>query len=153
MGTKRFAHFRKVLASVGLLFMMGTAGAHDYAVGQVWSYHTRAGEETSVLQINKIEQDRKLGPIFHISVYGIYIPAAHMKGGAVTELPHLPVSKLTLDNSVESLMAIPTRPVNLEEGYVTWKQAFDAGNAGIYTITVAEIVGTAQLMLAKAAPP
>jgi hypothetical protein len=106
MGTKRFAHFRKVLASVGLLFMMGgAANAQDYAVGQVWSYHTRPGEDKSVLQINKIEQDPKLGTIFQISVYGIYIPAAHMKGG-VKELVLKNFAGLPADQLLERMIEL-----------------------------------------------
>jgi hypothetical protein len=27
------------------------------------------------------------------------------------------------------------------EGYATWKRAFEAGNAGVFTISVAEIIG------------
>jgi hypothetical protein len=37
-------------------------------------------------------------------------------------------------------------------GYQMWKQAFDTGHAGIYTISIAEIVDLAEKMLQKQPP-
>jgi hypothetical protein len=142
---------RKFLATVGLLLVMGASSARDYAAGQVWTYHVKPGDEGSTLQINKVEQDPKLGPIFHISVFGLRISNPRVAGGILTELPHLPVSKETLDKSVESLSHATIRPVAYEEGYVHWKKEFDAGHAGIYTISVAEIVALAEQTMAKPA--
>lgn len=142
---------RKVLAAAGLWLVMGASSAHDYAVGQVWTYRINPGDEGSTLQINKIEQDPKLGAIFHISVFGLHIPNPRVTGGILKELLHLPVSKETLDKSVKSIVNAPVRPVSYEEGYAHWKQAFDAGNAGIYTISVAEIVTLAEQTMSTAA--
>jgi len=52
---------------------------------------------------------------------------------------------------VESLVNVPIRPVAYQDGYAHWKQAFDAGHAGIYTMSVAEIVALAQQTMSKAA--
>jgi hypothetical protein len=142
---------RKLFAAVSLLLVMGMSNAHDYAQGQVWTYHVNSGDEGSTLQINRIEQDPKLGPIFHISVFGVRISNPRVAGGILTELRHLPVSKETLDKSVESLVNVPIRPVAYEEGYAHWKQAFAAGRAGIYTISVAEIVALARQTMSKPA--
>lgn len=139
-------------AAVGLLLVMGASSARDYAVGQVWRYHVKPGDEASTLQINKIDQDPKLGAIFHISVFGLHISNPRVAGGVLTELPHLPVSKETLDSSVESLTNTPVRPVAYEEGYVHWKKEFDAGHAGIYTMSVAEIVTLAEKTMSTPAP-
>jgi hypothetical protein len=141
----------RFLAAVGLLLLMGASSAHDYAAGQVWTYHTKPGDEGSTLQINKVEQDPELGAIFHISVFGLRIHNSRVAGGILTELPHLPVSKETLDKSVESLSYAPVRPVAYEEGYAHWKREFDAGRAGIYTISVAEIVTLAEQTMSKPA--
>ena len=142
---------RKFLAAVGLLLVMGASSARDYAAGQVWTYHVKPGDEGSTLQINKVEQDPKLGPIFHISVFGLRISNPRVAGGILTELPHLPVSKETLDKSVESLSHAAIRPVAYEEGYAHWKREFDAGHAGIYTMSVAEIVALAEQTMSKPA--
>jgi hypothetical protein len=132
------------LVVVGLL-TMGASSAHEYATGQVWTYHTRPGEQSSRLQINKVEQDPKLGTIFHISVFGIRVLNPRTQSVFTNELPHLPVSKETLDKSVVSLSSDPARPVDYESGYAAWKQA----HGGVYTISVAEIVASAELTLAK----
>jgi hypothetical protein len=142
---------RKFFAAIGLLMVMGASNAHDYAAGQVWTYHVKSGDEGSTLQINKIEQDPKLGAIFHISVFGLRISNPRVAGGILTELPHLPVSKETLDKSVESLSHAPLRPVAYEQGYAHWKREFDAGHAGIYTISIAEIVTLAEQTMSKPA--
>jgi len=148
---KGIQRMRKYLAAVGLLLVMGASSARDYAAGQVWTYHVKPGDEGSTLQINKVEQDPKLGPIFHISVFGLRISNPRVAGGILTELPHLPVSKETLDKSVESLSHTAIRPVAFEEGYAHLKREFDAGRAGIYTMSVAEIVTLAEQTMSKPA--
>jgi hypothetical protein len=76
---------------------LGSEPAFD--AGQVWAYKTRVGEEESRLLIDKVEEDPKLGRIFHISISKI-----HIKNSAITiadELPHLPVSLDTLNSSTK----------------------------------------------------
>jgi len=34
-----------------------------------------------------------------------------------------------------------------EEGYTMWKEAFDAGSAGVYTITIAEAIDVMEATL------
>lgn len=148
---KGIQRMRKFLAAVGLLMVMGASSARDYAAGQVWKYHVNSGDESSTLQINKVEQDPKLGAIYHISVFRLHISNPRVAGGIQTELPHLPVSKETLDKSVETLVNAPLRPVAYEEGYTYWKKEFDAGHAGIYTMSVAEIITLAEQTMSKAA--
>jgi hypothetical protein len=133
---------RKFLTAIGLLSVAATSSAHEYAEGQVWIYHTRSGEEGSTLQINRIDHDPKLGPIFHISVFDVRVKNPHAADGFATDLPHFPVSRETLDKSVISLARSPMQTVAYQEGYLEWKRAFDAGQAGIFTISVAEIVAS-----------
>lgn len=120
-----------------------------YAEGQVWSYRTRFGEEGSTLQINKIDDDQKLGPIFHISVFEVRVKNPYAPEGSVIELPHFPVSKETLDKSVVALSKTPARKVAYEEGYSHWKREFDAGRAGVFSASVAEIVAGVEATIAK----
>jgi hypothetical protein len=131
----------KWIAIMSLLSMFGMAKASDYTEGQVWSYKTRPGEEQSTVLINKIETHEKLGKIFHISVSKVKVKNRQVEGGITTDLPHFPVSEETLKKSVTRLIGKQTQNPNYIEGYKTWKAAFDAGKAGIFTISVAEIVG------------
>jgi hypothetical protein len=67
-------------------------------------------------------------------------------------MPHLPVSKKTLELSCTKLVGrADPNPMYLP-GYRMWRQAFDAGHAGIYTISIAEILDLTEKMLQKQAP-
>jgi len=139
--------------SLAALLLLTTAvAAHDCAVGQVWTYRVRPGDEGSVVQINKIESHPKLGAIYHISLFGLHAVGSGFASGTITQLPHLPVSQGTLDVSVDALTTMAPRPVEYEAGYAEWRRAFDAGRAGIYTISLAEIVTTMIEGLSRAPP-
>ena len=110
----------------------------EFAVGQRWAYKTRPGEEQSTLVIDKVEDDPRLGRIYHISVSDVQI---ELGGGIlVNDLPHLPVSLETLKLSCTTLLGQVVPNKQYLPGYRQWKEAYDAGHAGIYTISVAEIV-------------
>jgi hypothetical protein len=132
---------RKFITIMSLLSIFSFAKAADYSEGQLWAYKTRAGEEKSTVLINKIETHQKLGKIFHISVDGVRVKNIHIHGGVSSELPHFPVSEETLKKSLSKLLGKRKPNPNYIEGYNTWKSAFDAGEAGIFTISVSEIVG------------
>lgn len=85
-------------ALVGLVLLAsGEVSAQSFEEGQVWEYNTRPGETGSMLKIVKVDHDPKLGDIFHISIVGIKIKGPK---GILTELPHAPVAKVTLEKSV-----------------------------------------------------
>lgn len=134
----------KLFFIMGLLSILGVANAADYSQGQLWSYKTRPGEEKSTVLINKVETHEKLGKIFHISVEGVRVVNRHHASGFSTELPHFPVSEETLKKSLVKRIGQRAPNPDYVEGYNTWKSAFDAGKAGIFTISVAEIVGVVE---------
>ena len=70
------------------------------------------------------------------------LSATQIKVGASTfahELPHLPVSLGTLKMSCTTLVGQAAPNPKYLPGYRLWKEAHDAGHAGVYTISVAEI--------------
>jgi len=74
--------------------IVSTLGASpDFDEGQVWAYKTRPGEEESTLLINKVEEDPRLGRIYHISISKLQISTG--PGVFTDQMPHLPVSKQT----------------------------------------------------------
>jgi hypothetical protein len=125
---------------MSLLSMFGFANATEYSEGQVWSYKTRSGEENSTVLINKIELNEKLGKIYHISLNEVKVKNPHIAGGLSSDLPHFPVSEETLKKSLTKHIGNRAPNPDYIEGYNTWKAAFDAGEAGIFTISVSEIV-------------
>ena len=120
-----------------------------YAEGQEWAYKTRDGEERSTVIINKVESHQKLGSIFHISVVGVRAVNPHTVGGVQTELPHFPVSLTTLEQSLTKLIRQRRSNPAYIDGYKEWKSAFDQGQAGIFTITIAEIVNLVESAMAS----
>lgn len=134
------------------MLLSAPARAVDYAEGQVWEYQTRPGEEGSLLKIAKVETVEKLGPIFHISLSGLRVSVPRVSNARLTELPHLPVSKQTLDQSVTKLSTATFEAVDFAPGYDEWRRSFDQGRAGVFTISVAQIVGVVEEALNKGAP-
>jgi hypothetical protein len=118
--------------------MEGPRAPSPYAEGQVWEYRTRPGEEGSLLKIRRIEPmprapDGRL--VYHVSIAGVRLgpPAA----GDV--IPHVPVSRSTLDASVTRLSGRDADFGDVDEGIALWREA----QGGVFTISVAEIVDVA----------
>lgn len=132
---------KKMIAILGLSSFFGLAEAAQFSTGQVWTYKNRAGEDGSTVLINKVESHPKLGKIFHVSIFGVNVKNSKIAGGISTDLPHFPVSEETLNRSVVKLIGKKEPNPEYLNGYNVWKEAFDNGEAGIFTITLAEIVG------------
>jgi protoporphyrinogen oxidase len=111
-----------------------------YKAGQVWSYKTRPQEPNSTLTVVKVESGGKLGTIVHISLQGLKVKNARQKDGFSDTISHLPFSEKAIDQSVVELVKADATLPAYEDGYKQWKQAFDAGKGGIFTITVKEAV-------------
>ncbi|HTU11719.1 MAG TPA: hypothetical protein VMG08_12575 [Allosphingosinicella sp.] len=117
-----------------------------YFDGQVWEYHTRPGEERSLLKIQRIETypgnpDGSDGKVYHISVVGVRL------GGATAPmtLQHLPVSSRTLDASVTRLATWNADFPSAEEGIGAWRQA----RGGMFHIPMTEIIAAADAAMAR----
>jgi hypothetical protein len=119
---------------------MSPAFAQDFAEGQVWSYRSRPAEEGSVLLINKIEVDPKLGQIFHISVLEVRVKNKRSPSGMTSELPHFPVSRKTLESSCVAMLRTAKPNPEYMEGYGEWRREFLKGKAGVFDIPVSQIV-------------
>src|SRR4051794_1654276 len=116
--------------------------------GQVWSYHARPGEEASRLTVVKVEPHDKLGTIVHIRVDGV---AQKTPGGVSRVIRHMPFAEEAIAGSVVELLASGAPvPASYEEGYRIWKEAFDEGKAGVFTVTVAESITFCEGVSSKA---
>ncbi|VFR47223.1 hypothetical protein BER2_3484 [plant metagenome] len=129
---------------MSLITAAGAATAPPYEAGQVWRYQTRPGEEQSRVLINKVERHDTLGWIFHISVLAVQVKNPCSDGGISTALPHFPVSAQTLKDSLLEVEGSQAPNPDYLEGYEIWKAAFDKGEAGVFTLTVADIVGVVE---------
>ena len=120
---------------------MTEAFAQQFSEGQIWNYRTRSEEAASTFLINKIEVETELGEVYHISVFSVQVKNQHAPGSVSTELPHIPVSRTTLELSVTTLVGQSPANPDYVEGYATWREAYQAGSAGTFTVPVAEIIG------------
>ena len=134
-------------------FASAGASAQSYAEGQVWQYKTRSNETGSLLKIDMIESDPRFGDIYHISLIGLKVANPKAPDGMTTELPHVPVSRQTLDASLTTPSSSKAEFPDFREGYTAWKFAFDQGEAAIFQQDVAEIVGFVEDALKKQKRP
>jgi hypothetical protein len=140
--------WKAAIAAVAAAVLVGAAppqpSAHSYAEGQVWEYHTRPGEEGSLLKIQKIETLPELaadGPVYHISLIGL-----HLGPGLGGMLQHAPVSRETLDASVTRLSTAHADFPDVGPEITEWRQA----KGGVFTISVAQIVESLDQMTRNA---
>jgi len=113
----------------------------QFAVGDIWQYKHREGEEGSQVIINKIETIAEDTPVYHVSIVNVKVINPQSPSGLAEKLAHAPVSLETLQTSLTNKIATE-QPFDEDylEGYEQWREAYLAGQAGIFTITIAEIV-------------
>jgi hypothetical protein len=114
------------------------ANQGKYHAGDKWNYRTRPGEEDSLLTVLKVESSPNLGVIVHVSLDGLRIESASAPGGVLETIGHMPFAEAAMEKSVTTRAAAGVPVTEDDEGYDQWRRAFDAGDAGIFTITVAD---------------
>ncbi len=150
----------KVLVLLSLCCFMGTSGfagvsslwqepESKYKVGQQWSYHSRPGEEESYFVVLKIDHDAKLGNIVHIAMKRLRMKNRRSPDGISENVNHMPFSEEAINKSQPKLLKEKVELPSFEEGYQMWREAFDKGHAGIYTISIAEAVGVMEATLGQ----
>ena len=136
---------RAAVLGIAALAASAQAQPTKYAVGQVWEYKTRPQDKGSLLRIQRMT-DLDKETVYHLSIIGVRFERPDIAG----VLPHIPVSKKTLDASVSQLSfssaAFPTTAV--DEGIAEWQRA----KGGVFIIPVSEIVGIADETLSQAKP-
>lgn len=135
-----------------LLALFITTGCNKpskYAVGQVWHYKTRPGEDSSLIYIGKIDTDQRQSSIYSISVRGLQMKTPSLGTGPHEHLPHSPVSRDALDMSVTERADRPFDTSGFADAYKYWKTEFDAERAGVFTISVAQIITALEQSVAK----
>lgn len=149
----------RALLWLACMVVIGCSGGSDereraakmsrFQPGQVWQYKTRPGEESSRLTIAKVESHPKLGTIVHIQINDVAIRNPTAPGGVSKVISHLPYAGQSVADSVTTLEKETVTPTGWEEGYQLWKTEFDAGKAGIWSITVLEAVSAMEQVLGK----
>jgi hypothetical protein len=145
---ERMSGWTAVAAAAMALGLMGAAPPEaSYAEGQVWEYRARAGDEGSLLKIQKIEEVPAFaarGPVYHITIVGVHLGPDAILGA----LQHAPVSKTTLDASVTRLSKSPAMFPDVEAGIAEWQTS----QGGVFDIPVAQIIEVLDQAM-RGAPP
>jgi hypothetical protein len=114
--------------------------------GQTWTYRGAIPASSRVI-IGAVDNlDGESQPIVSISVTDAPIPN---DGKQLQTVPHLPVAGDVLRESVVELKGVGPIPDGFEHGYSLWRQAYDSGKGGYFTISVEEIVGLLHAQLGQ----
>jgi hypothetical protein len=120
------------------------ASSPRYRVGQVWHYQTRPGEEASRVIIGRIEKIEGIGTVVHVKLTGLELRGPQ---GVATVMFHAPVAEAYLSASVTELTGERGDLEGFAEGYGMWRAAYRDGKAGVFTLTLFEILETMEQTL------
>jgi hypothetical protein len=118
-----------------------------YKVGQKWRYKTRPYDKGSYFIVEKVENHPKLGNIIHIAVRDLKMKNPRSPDGISDKVNHMPFAEEAINKSAIKILKEKVDLPDYEEGYNMWREAFNAGRAGIYTITLAEAVDVMEASL------
>jgi hypothetical protein len=120
------------------------ASSPRYRVGQVWRYQTRPGEEASRAIIGRIERIEGIGIVVHVKLTGLELRGPQ---GVASVTFHAPVAEPQLSASVTELTEERGDLDGFAEGYAKWRAAYRDGKAGVFTLTLFEILETMEQAL------
>lgn len=113
----------------------------QFQVGQVWLYKNRPADSNSVLQIVAVDLLHEREVAVHIQVRGLNMQRLPTKPDEGTA-SHLPFSEEALRDSITHLLSQSSPlPDDFEEGYEMWREAFLSGKAGVFSVSVADVIG------------
>ncbi|MEP6672204.1 MAG: hypothetical protein ABJF10_23780 [Chthoniobacter sp.] len=110
--------------------------ASKFHAGQTWAFKTPPGQPNARLTILRVENGGKVGTIVHIALSGVSY------GDGQTSIQHLPFAESAIEQSVTTLERESGPVPDFVEGYRMWREAFDAGKGGIFSISVADAFET-----------
>ncbi len=111
-----------------------------YAVGQAWRYRTRPGEEKSRLTIVKILKSEDLGELYVVYVTGVQVKSPNHAGGVQNMIPHLVVSRQSLDASVTEIADANAPMKDFLDDYARSKWLLEKGMGPMFTDPVADVI-------------
>ena len=123
-----------------------------FQVGQVWRYQTRPGEEASRAIVGRVEQTSSGVVIVHLQLVGLAIHNPHVPGGVSRLIQHVPMAEPQVAASVVELETGSRQLEGFEQGYATWRDAWDRKTGGYFSISVKDAVQYMEDALSKGRP-
>jgi len=129
--------------------MTSPSPSPDFAAGQLWRCAGRSADEAPLLLINRVDAHPLGGEIFHVSISGVRVKNPADPSGFTTRLPHVPVIRQTFERSKAEFLRNEVPDPAFLTGYAQWKREFDAGNAGSFGVSVAEVLDFIEQAVSK----
>ncbi len=109
------------------------AAAADLAVGQTFECDTA---RRVVAVVGRLDPDGKDGAmIVSVSLFDL------TPGATIPEVSHIPIEAGVFRASCPKVLPARAISPRFEEGYAGWREAFEAGRGGYFTIPVGKIFG------------
>jgi hypothetical protein len=129
----------------GLLTLISVAARAEsipFAVGQEWSYRTRADEPDSRVVVLRIDEPTGGKRIVHVAVLGLRWKHSKDPLGEEWQMGHAPFAEPTLRASVRELKATRTaeKIPDFAESYAKWEKLGPVGKRPCWTISVLRTV-------------
>jgi hypothetical protein len=108
----------------------------NLAPGQAWSFAGAPSEKARVV-IGALDAVGDTD-IVHVALVDVPPPPEMNLGRDAVTVSHMPFDRAAIEASLESYLGEEAAPEEFENGRADWKAALDAGEAGVFTITLAQ---------------
>ncbi|MEP3346125.1 MAG: hypothetical protein ABJN34_00870 [Litoreibacter sp.] len=111
----------------------------SYCVGQVWTFPETEDRPQLVVTIGRIDTAADLGAeASNSSVLSVSMtPSEEARKLDWPEVGHTPIAETAFnaDGQGELVMDDVTPPNGFSDGYAAWRESFDEGRAGVFTVS------------------
>jgi len=111
----------------------------DFHAGETWRYQTRPHERDSTLFVWRVETLPDGENVVHIKVEGLRIANPSSSNGETKVAHHLPVSETALSVSVTQRVSTGDA-LPMPDGYEEWRREWEQGRAGVFSISLSEVI-------------
>jgi hypothetical protein len=128
----------------------------DFKPGQIWTFKSRPHEPDAFICVLAVDTNDKLGQVVSIAIARVKIPNVNLDGGIQESLPHAPITAAVLSEAVLDCVATDgprADDPSIEDAYRQWREPYDKGEAGVFTISPADILDIIEGTLSTEDPP
>src|SRR5688572_1656755 len=115
----------------------------SFEAGQVWTYRTRPGEESSRVIVCLVESHPEIGEVVHVSVTRVNLKNPQAPGGSSDRIAHMPFEQNALRHSVLAIESSGSALPPFEDGYEEWREA----KGGAWTMPLSEAISAMEGIL------
>ena len=136
------------LSACGDVEELEPAADSRFQPGQVWHYHTRPGEEGSLVLVGKVDRGPEVGRIVHVKVVGVSVVRQSM--APANEISHIPMAESALAASVTTpATESVTLDGSFDETYDDWLDAYERGTMFVFKKPLAQTLTDIERSVSK----